>query len=152
MLRPLPLALAAALTLLAGGCAKEEELRVTDAWVRVAPNPDTPSAGYFTLHGGPQDVQLLSVSSPVAIRSEMHESMTGMSGMAGMKPITSVAVPAGEDVAFEPGGRHVMFWDLNPGIKPPKTMDLILTFSNGERLQVAAQTVAAGAPPPAKAK
>lgn len=150
MIRSLPLALAPAALLLASGCAKEEELRVADAWVRMAAVPDSPSAGYFTIHGGPQDVQLLSVSSPVAIRTEMHETMTGMQGMAAMKPITSVAVPAGEDVAFAPGGRHVMLWGINPGIAPPKTLTLIFTFSNGERLQVAAQTVAAGAPAPGK--
>jgi copper(I)-binding protein len=150
MIRSLPLVLAPAALLLASGCAKEEELRVTDAWVRMAAVPDSPSAGYFTVHGGPQDVQLLSVSSPVAIRSEMHETMTGMTGMAAMQPITSVAVPAGEEVAFEPGGRHVMLWGINPGIAPPKRLTLILTFSNGARLQVPAQTVAAGAAAPGK--
>lgn len=148
MLRPLPLALSAAAMLVSGCAGEEEGLRVTDAWVRINANRDAPSAGYFKVRGGPQDVQLLSVYSPVAIRSEMHESMTGEGGMAGMKAIESVAVPAGEEVVFEPGGRHVMFWNINPGITPPKTMPLVFTFSNGERLQVQAPTVPAGAPAP----
>lgn len=136
------------LALVATGCAKEEELRVTDAWVRLAAVPANPSAAYFTIRGGPQDAELIGVSSSVAIRSEMHESMTGHQGMASMKPIQSVPVPAGGAVKFEPGGKHVMFWNINPGIKPPRTMPLVLAFSNGERIEVAAATVAAGDPPP----
>ncbi len=30
---------------------------------------------YFTLHGGPADATLVSVTSDVSIRAEMHESM-----------------------------------------------------------------------------
>lgn len=130
------------------GCAKEEALRVTDAWVRMAAVPNNPSAAYFTVRGGPEDVQLISVSSTVAIRSEMHETMAGHQGMASMQPIKSVPVPAGGEVKFEPGGKHVMFWNINPGIKPPKTMPLVFAFSNGERIEVAAPTIAAGDPAP----
>ena len=63
-------------------CAKEKELRVTEAYVRFSPVRENPSAAYFTIHGGPQDVSLIGVSTEVAIRSEMHESMTGMARMA----------------------------------------------------------------------
>lgn len=148
MFRRLLLASVLPLVLGTAGCAKQEELRVTDAWVRMAAVPNNPSAGYFTVRGGPEDAQLISVSSPVAIRSEMHETMAGHQGMASMQPVTSVPVPAGGVVKFEPGGRHVMFWNINPGIKPPKTMQLVFAFSNGERIEVAAPTIAAGDPAP----
>lgn len=149
--RPIPYALAAAALLLTAACAREEEqLSVTDAWVRLSPVASNPSAGYFTVKGGPQDVQLIGVSSSVAIRAEMHETMTGMQGMASMKPIQSVPIPAGGEVKFEPGGRHVMFWNVNPGVKPPRRMPLVFSFSDGTRLEVAAQTVAAGSEAPAK--
>lgn len=148
MFRPLLLASTLAVALASTGCAKEEELQVTNAWVRMSAVPNNPSAAYFTVRGGPEEVQLISVSSTVAIRSEMHESMTGHQGMAGMKPISSVPVPAHGTVEFEPGGKHVMFWNINPGIKPPKTMPLVFAFSNGERIEVAAATIAAGDPEP----
>jgi hypothetical protein len=130
------------------GCAKEEQLRVSDAWVRYAPVRENPSAAYFTIHGGPQDVSLIGVSTEVAIRSEMHETMAGMSGMASMKPVTNVQVPAGSEVKFEPGGKHVMLWNINPGLKPPKRIILTFSFSNGEKLQTDAPLVAAGQEPP----
>jgi hypothetical protein len=140
--------LSALLLVALAGCAKEEQLRVADAWVRFSPVRENPSAAYFTIHGGPQDVSLIGVSTEVAIRSEMHETMAGMSGMASMKPVTNVQVPAGSEVKFAPGGKHVMLWNINPGLKPPKRIVLIFSFSNGEKLQMDAPLVAAGQEPP----
>lgn len=138
--------LLSALTL--AGCAKEPELSVTDAYVRFAPVRGNPSAAYFTVRGGPQDLSLISVTTEVAVRSEMHETMTGMSGMAGMKPVLNVQVPAGSTVKFEPGGKHVMLWYINPGLAPPKRIRLDFAFSNGQRLSATAPLVAMGAETP----
>lgn len=143
MIRPVSVGTTVLCLVALASCAKEKELDVTDAYVRFSPVAANPSAAYFTLHGGQQDVSLIGVSSEVAIRSEMHESM-GSGGMAAMKPIMSVPVPAGATVNFEPGGKHVMLWKINPGIKPPKHIILNFAFSNGERLQADAPLVAAG--------
>ena len=133
------------------GCGKKQELNVTDAYIRFSPVPSNPSAAYFTVHGGDTDVRLIDVSTEVAIRTEMHESMsqggpsTGPGGaMTSMKPVMSVPIPARSIVKFEPGGLHVMIWKINPGLKPPKTVTLTFAFSNGERIQADAPLVAAG--------
>jgi hypothetical protein len=125
------------------GCGKKQELNVTDAYIRFSPVPANPSAAYFTVHGGDTDVRLIDVSTEVAIRTEMHESMSHGS-MASMKPVMSVPIPARSIVKFEPGGLHVMIWKINPGLKPPKTVTLTFAFSNGERIQADAPLVAAG--------
>jgi periplasmic copper chaperone A len=143
MSRPWMLGLATVSALSLAACAKEKELNVTDAYVRYSPVRANPSAAYFTVHGGPQDVSLIGVSTEVAIRSEMHESMNA-NGMASMKPVMSVPVPAGSIVKFEPGGKHVMLWNINPGIKPPKRITFTFAFSNGERIQADAPLIAAG--------
>ncbi len=62
------------------------------------PRRGRPGAAYFTLHGGRSDATLIDVSADVAVRAEIHESMSGAGGMAGMKPLASVAVPAGAKV------------------------------------------------------
>jgi periplasmic copper chaperone A len=147
MIRVALLSCLALSTLALPGCAKEQQLHVTDAYVRFNPVPTNPSAAYFTVHGGPQDVSLLSVSTEVAIRSEMHETM-GEGSMASMKPVMNIDVPAGSVVKFEPGGKHVMMWNINPGIKPPKRITLTFAFSNGERIQADAPLIPAGAPAP----
>lgn len=140
------LALLPALALSA--CAKEKELSVTDAYVSFSPVRGNPSAAYFVVHGGQQDVSLIGVSTEVAIRSEMHETMTERN-VSSMKPVMSVPVPAGSTVTFEPGGKHVMLWNINPGLAPPKQITLMFAFSNGERILASAPLVPAGQKPSA---
>ena len=136
------LALIAALTL--AGCAPDPVLRVDDAYVRLAATPKNPAAAYFMVVGGPSADRLMDVSSPVVIRTEMHESMTS-GGMMSMKPIEGgIEIPAGGAVEFKPGGKHVMMFNVNPGIVPPRTLPMIFTFASGERITVDAQVKRAG--------
>jgi hypothetical protein len=139
------IALLAALLAL-GGC-QAKQTYVENAYVRLPAVKGQPAAGYFTLHGGGKDSTLLGVSTEYAIRSEMHESMKS-GGMASMKPIDHLALPAEGMLAFKPGGRHVMLYDLNPEIVPGRTLALTLTFSDGTRLAFPARVIAAGATPP----
>lgn len=126
------------------GCAPDPILRVDDAWVRLAANSKSPAAAYFTVYGGPKGDRLLDVSSPVVIRTELHESMTG-GGMASMKPLeTGIDIPAGGGVEFKPGGKHAMMYNVNPGIVPPRTLPMIFVFASGERITVDARVVPAG--------
>ena len=150
MFHPRPRLLAIALPALAlAACAREKQLTVSDAWVQYSPVKGNPSAAYFTIQGGSQDVSLVDVSTEVAIRSEMHETMTH-GDMASMKPVTNVQVPAGSIVKFEPGGKHVMLWSINPGIAPPKHITLNLAFSNGDHIQADAALYPLGQAPDAK--
>nr|WP_170841829.1 copper chaperone PCu(A)C [Sphingomonas gellani] len=136
---------AAALALMLGACSAPPKLSVDNAWVRLSAVPNGPAAAYFTLHGGRTDATLISVSADVAVRSEMHESMTGARGMSGMHPLDRVVVPAEGDVAFAPGGRHVMLFNVNPGIRPGGHRVLLtLTFADGRRLQRNATVLGAG--------
>jgi periplasmic copper chaperone A len=129
------------------GCAGPADMSVDEAWVRLAAVPGRPAAGYFTIHGGPAPATLIKVSADYAIRSEMHESMAHGGGMT-MRPIATVPVPAGEEVRFEPGGRHVMLYDMDPRAKPGTSTLLTLTFADGHRIYRKAWIVAAGGSAP----
>lgn len=139
------LAVLAALSAVAlTGCAPDPVLNVRDAWVRLPATPGNPGAAYFYVSGGPKTERLMTVSSPVVIRSEMHESMA-KGGMMTMKPIEGgVEVPAGGFVEFKPGGKHVMMFNINPGIQPPRTVQMIFTFASGARITSDAQVKLAG--------
>ena len=132
-----------AVLLALAGCGSPKEMHVSNAWVRLAAVPRGPAAAYFTLHGGPADATLVSISSDVAIRAEMHESMTS-GAMTSMKPIQQFRVPAGSDLVFAPGGKHVMLFDVNPGIKPGSPVPLLFTFADGQRITYKATAVGAG--------
>ena len=140
-------ALAALLALM--GCQQPKEITVSDGYVRLAATPRAPAVAYFTIPGGAADATLLSVSSDVSIRSEMHESMQSGS-MASMKPIDHVRLPAATDLVFAPGGKHVMLFDMNPGIKRGATVPLLFTFADGQRIHYKAGAIGAGDPAPGK--
>ena len=121
-------------------CQPAQETSVTGAWVRLAAVSGNPSAAYFTIAAGPRDTTLTGVSTPAAARSEMHESMkTG--GMMSMAPVKLVAVRAGTNVAFAPGGKHVMLFGLKPDVKAGGTIALKLTFASGQSVDTQAKVV-----------
>lgn len=121
------------MAVLVTACAPDKVLYVDKAWVRLSPNEDTPSGGYFTVHGGEEDVRLLSVTSPAVLRIEMHESVERDSMMS-MQSVNGVDIPARKDVEFAPGGRHLMIWGINPGVKAQGKLPLTFIFSNGDRI------------------
>lgn len=130
-------------TLLISACAPAKVLYVDQAWIRLSANNDMPSGGYFTVHGGEEDVRLLSVISPAVLRVEMHESIE-RDGVMSMQTVNGINIPARTDVTFGPGGAHLMIWGINEGIKKQGKLPLTFIFSNGDRIIVDAVIRAAG--------
>ena len=95
------IALAAPLALTA--CGDPAPTYIDQAWIRLSPNKDRPSAGYFVAHGGDSATQLRGVLTDYALKVEMHESVEE-NGVMTMKPINSVDIPAEGTVTFAPGG------------------------------------------------
>lgn len=132
---------------LLAGCQQPKQLYVSDAWVRLGAVKGRPAAAYFTIHGGAADATLINVSTDVAIKAEMHET-NKMGAAMTMATVTSVPVPAGKPIEFGPGGKHVMLFDVNPGIKPGATMTFTFSFADGLRIQQDARVIGAGDPAP----
>jgi len=126
-------------------CSQPKELSVDGAWVRLGAVTGQPAAAYFTVHGGPAPATLISVTTDVAIKAEMHETMD-KGGMSTMAPIAKVEIPANTDVSFAPSGRHVMLFSMNSGIKPGDRVMLTFAFADGTRILNNANVVAAGTP------
>jgi copper(I)-binding protein len=126
-----------------GGAAEPEGLAVETAWVRLPAVSGRPGAAYFTIRGGAEPVRLTAVTSPAAGRVELHESrMEG--GMMGMAPLAEVAVAPRERIAFEPGGRHAMLFDLRPGLSAGDKVTLNFAFGPLPPISVEADVRAAG--------
>lgn len=137
--------------MLLAACADPPPLFVDQAWIRVSPNKDMPSAGYFVVHGGETPVELRGVMTDRALRVEMHETMN-MGGKMTMTPVTAVPVPAKTQVAFAPGGKHLMLWGVNPEAVQQGKVPLTFLFSNGDRIIVDAIVQKTGAAAPASAE
>jgi|SRR3954462_8859599 len=134
------LAAAAALALLLGGCGerKPDGISVRDAWVRMPAAKGLPGAAYFKVEGGAEGTQLTGVSSPLASRVELHESMAH-GGMSAMKALRQVEFDYQGKIAFEPGGRHAMLFGLNPSVKPGTRLPLTLAFNAAPPVTVEAE-------------
>ncbi len=133
--RLLPLVFA----LILASCGRPPELKVNDAVVKLSPVESAPSALYFTVHGGVEDVELLRVTSRSAIRTEMHDSAVDpKTGAMTMKPLARVGVPAKGKVEFKRGGKHVMLWGINLPARRLEKMEFVFTFSNSDRIEVTA--------------
>jgi periplasmic copper chaperone A len=144
--RGLPVRLVPALSLLIAACGQgaPEAQSVEKAWVRLPAVEGRPGAAYFTLKGGATDDRLMSVSSPQAVRAEMHD-MTMEGGAMKMAAIEGgVELKAGGSLAFAPGGKHVMLYDIAPALSAGKKLPLTFTFASGATLEAQADTVAAG--------
>src|SRR3546814_6568160 len=77
--KPLPMrafypliALAAPLALAA--CGDPAPTYIDQAWVRLTPNKDMPSSGYFVDHGGDAATALRGVHTDYALTVDLHES------------------------------------------------------------------------------
>jgi periplasmic copper chaperone A len=133
--------------LLLSSCGAPPELRVREAVVKLSPVDNNPSALYFTVHGGMEDVNLVRVTSRSAIRIEMHDTVSDpKTGMLTMKPIQRIGIPAKGKVEFRRGGKHVMLWGINLPARRLEKMEIDFVFSNGDRIRVTAplEKIAAG--------
>lgn len=123
-----------------GSCGPTPQLKVKEAVLTLSPVDSNPSSLHFNVYGGPTDVSLLRVSSPSAIRTEMHDvGVDAKTGAVTMKPLNRVAIPTGETVAFKRGGKHVMMWGVNLIPRRLGEIEIEFLFSNNQRILVEAR-------------
>jgi hypothetical protein len=125
----------AAAALLIAAPAQAATVSVKDAWFRSLP-AKLPAGGYFTLHnGGTQTVTLTGAESPACGMLMLHKTES-KNGTGMMMDMPTIAVSAGSDLKFAPGGYHLMCMDPTPAMKPGATVSVTLEFADGTRTHV----------------
>ena len=120
------LALAAGLVIASAALAQPTQLEVSNAWARATPGKAENGAAYLTIRS-PNADRLVSVSSPVAKKAELHTmSMAGM--VMKMRPLDSLDIPAGQPVTLKPGGEHIMLLGLEHPLREGQSFPLTLSF------------------------
>lgn len=132
----------AALTL-AGCGAPPATPQVSEARVRLPAAPNVPGGGYFQLKGFDSMDVLTGASSPAAERIELHLSRQE-NGVSQMERLDQVSLPRTGELAFEPGGHHLMLFGLRDGLQPGGTVPLTLTFQKAPPVTVEARLEAPG--------
>jgi len=134
------------------------DITIEEAWVRPAFFEGGNGAAYMLItNSGDTDDVLLSASTDIAGAVELHESMIGsmedmqegemgdmesmdemegMDDMAMMVPLENIPVPAGESVALQVGGMHIMLIDIQDIPEVGDSVAITLNFENAGEVVV----------------
>lgn len=121
-----------------------EGISVSDGRLVLPAVHGNPGAVYFTVHNDSGSKATLDAVAVEGARSAMLHQSTMVDGHSEMKSMQQVDVPAGGELAFSPGGRHVMAMDLGDALKPGGTTNVTLSFADGEKATFPAEILAAG--------
>lgn len=149
----LALALVPALTL--AGCKKPDEtkaeasaapdakpgLSITDGHLVLPAVKGNPAAAYFTLANTSSSKAAIGAASVDGAQSaEIHQTQGGQ-----MVKIDKLEADPGTTLKFQPGGLHVMVFGLKSEPAPGATVEMTLTFADGDKMSAPLTVQAAGA-------
>ena len=115
---------------------KVGDIEINHAWAP-ATAKDTNSAAYMRLvDTGTKPDQLVSASSPVAHKVELHV-FDVENGIYGMHPVNTIEVmPGAAATILRAGSAHVMLEGLKQALKAGESFPLSLTFKNAGKVQI----------------
>jgi hypothetical protein len=122
-------------------------IAVVDPWARATPKGAKVGAAYMELRataGAGDRLVSASVAPAVAGAVELHNHIMD-GGVARMRRVEAIDVPAGGGVALKPGGYHVMLMDLKAPLSAGDTVRLTLTFEKAGTVTVDAPVRPMGA-------
>ena len=112
-------------------------VQVADALCRPTPVGRQTTGCYLTLTAAADD-RLMSVSSPVAGRAQVHESRMESNMMMMHQLRDGLPLPAGQAVELKPGGNHIMLLAVAEPLKVGDTVALTLTFASAPPVETTA--------------
>lgn len=106
------------------GCLAAEPVSISHAWARATTPGQEIGAAYMVLQST-VDSTLMEVTSPVADSVEIHK-MSMNKGVMEMRMQKTLPLPAGQAIKLEPGGFHLMLFDLKKPLKSGSQLPLTL--------------------------
>ena len=112
-------------------------IRIEASWARATP-PGGKVGGVFVtlINTGDAADRLVSASSGVAERVELHTHIKDGDVMRMREVEGGIPLPPGETVKLQPGGFHVMLLGLAQGLTAGSSVPLTLTFEKAGSVQV----------------
>ena len=121
------------------------DLRVESAWIREAPSTAKSLAGYAVLsNSAGKTLTVISARSAAFAKVEMHETITE-NGIAKMRAIEKLVIPANGKVEFAPSGKHFMLIEPSSTLKSGDVVSVI--FKDATSCQTTVQFKVTAAKP-----
>lgn len=119
----------------AGAAWAADAPAVSDAWARATPPGTTVGAAYMTIQGGKQADRLVGAASERASMAHLH-TVEEQGGVAKMRAIEGVEIPAGQRVTLAPKSTHVMLMGLDGPLVAGQKFVVTLQFATAGALPV----------------
>ncbi len=142
------LIVAAGLLIAGQAQAQTSGVHAEQPWARATAPQQKVGAAYVTLTS-PADDRLMSASSPVAGRAEVHEMTMEGNVMRMREQTDGIALPAGKAVTLAPGGYHIMLTDLHKPLVAGQVIALQLRFQHAPPMDLEVKVAPIGAQGPA---
>lgn len=126
-------------------------LEISHPWARETPPSAKVGAGYFKVKNtGTEADRLIAVETEGAEKVEIHESINE-NGVAKMRQVQTVEIPAGAETALKPGGYHLMLVNLKEALAEGMRIPATLVFEKAGKIKVelAVEGMGYGGPAPA---
>jgi hypothetical protein len=105
------------------------QVSIDKPWARATPPAATVAAGYLVIRNqGAAPDRLVSVSSPVAERVELHVHIRE-GEVVKMRQVEEFRVPAHGSYELKPGGAHLMFVNIKRPFKEGEKVAATLKFA-----------------------
>lgn len=117
--------------LLAGAVHAAELIKVLHPWAR-ASVPGQRVGGVYMEIVAREGLRLTGVKSAAAETAEVHQ-MKMENGMMRMRAVPFLELPAGKSVKLEPGGYHVMLFDLKQSLVAGQKLKIELTVEDAAK-------------------
>lgn len=115
-----------------------DRVTVTDPYIRAVPPVVKTSAAFMQIrYDGSEEEFLIAASTPVAGAVELHMHVQD-NGVMRMRKIPHIHLPPAKPVSLEPGGLHIMLFDLKATLEPGDDVPITLVFADHSTKQVTA--------------
>jgi copper(I)-binding protein len=116
------------------------DITVSEAWVKPTIPGTENGAGYFIIRNeGTAAVTLVGVKTEASRAAEVHQHVMNEEGMMRMRRVPELTISAGEQVVFQPGSYHVMFFGVKNPFRVGESVAFQLEFTDADALDVVAE-------------
>jgi len=111
-------------SLIACAARVQAAVLVENAWVRATVPGQKVAAVYLDIHSDAR-ATLIGVRSPAASTAEVH-STSNDGGVAKMRQVQRLDLPAGQTVRLAPNGNHIMLMDIKQPLQAGARVPVVL--------------------------
>lgn len=119
--------------LLTGVAHGADPVQVSEAWAK-ATVPGQKVGGVYMKIIARENMRLTAVKTAAAETAQVHQ-MKMENGIMRMRSVPSLELPAGKTVKLEPGGYHIMLFNLRQSLVAGQKLKLELTVEDASKRQ-----------------